>query len=48
MLPPGLALIALSERAWAKAKDVPVRDYYFDLHKERKILFQAKAPTPSR
>ena len=36
MLPPGLSLIALSERAWTKAKDVPVRDYYFDLHKERK------------
>ena len=36
MLPPGLALIALSERAWAKADDVPARDYYLDLHKERK------------
>ena len=36
MLPPGLALIALSARAWAKAETVPVRDYYFDLHKERK------------
>ncbi len=35
MLPPGLALIALSARAWAKAESVPPRNFYFDLHKER-------------
>jgi len=35
MLPPGLAFIALSERAWAKAEKVPPRNFYFNLQKER-------------
>jgi len=35
MLPPGLALIALSERAWAKAEQIPSRNFYFNLPKER-------------
>lgn len=35
MLPPGLALIALSERAWKKAEGVKTRNFYFDLLKER-------------
>ncbi len=35
MLPPGLALIALSARAWKKNETVGVRNYYFDLAKER-------------
>ncbi len=35
MLPPGLALIALSERAWDKAEQQPVRNFYFNLPKER-------------
>lgn len=35
MLPPGLSLIALSERAWEKNADVPPRNFYFDLKKER-------------
>ena len=35
MLPPGLALIALSERAWKKAESLPFTDFYFDLRKER-------------
>jgi len=35
MLPPGLALIALSERAWAKAGQVPLCNFYFNLPKER-------------
>ena len=35
MLPPGLAFIALSERAWAKAAQVPPRNFYFNLPKER-------------
>lgn len=34
MLPPGLALISLSERAWEKAEQVS-RPFYFDLCKER-------------
>lgn len=35
MLPPGLALIALSERAWDKAERVPPRNFYFNLPRER-------------
>lgn len=35
MLPPGLALAALSDRAWAKADSVAPATYYFDLKAER-------------
>jgi aspartate aminotransferase-like enzyme len=35
MLPPGLAFIALSERAWKKAENVPAQCYYLDLRQER-------------
>lgn len=35
MLPPGLGLIALSERAWERAADVCQPRYYFDLIRER-------------
>lgn len=35
MLPPGLALIALSGRAWGKTTDVEPNNYYFQLKKER-------------
>jgi len=35
MLPPGLGLIALSERAWAKAATVPPACFYFNLLSER-------------
>ena len=38
MLPPGLALIALSEKAWAASKNGKLPRYYFDLAKERKNL----------
>ena len=38
MLPPGLALIALAERAWEKAERVPPRNFYFALLKEREAL----------
>lgn len=36
MLPPGLALIALSERAWAKTATVTPSCFYFNLQGERK------------
>ncbi|MDR2076920.1 MAG: alanine--glyoxylate aminotransferase family protein [Desulfovibrio sp.] len=36
MLPPGLALIALSPRAWARAETLPARNFYFNLCAERK------------
>ena len=35
MLPPGLALLALSARAWDKASTVPRKSFYFDLLAER-------------
>ncbi len=35
MLPPGLALVALSERAWAKAEALGPRHFYFNLLAER-------------
>jgi aspartate aminotransferase-like enzyme len=35
MLPPGLALIALSERAWRRAEGVRQPRFYFDLVRER-------------
>jgi aspartate aminotransferase-like enzyme len=38
MSPPGLALIALSERAWEKAAAVPDGCFYFNLIKERENL----------
>ncbi|MGH7803578.1 MAG: pyridoxal-phosphate-dependent aminotransferase family protein [Candidatus Binatia bacterium] len=36
MLPPGLALIALSERAWKRAEGKHLPAFYFDLKRERK------------
>ncbi len=35
MLPPALALIALSERAWVKAESIATDCFYFNLPKER-------------
>jgi aspartate aminotransferase-like enzyme len=36
MLPPGLAFIALSDRAWQKTKKAKLPRFYFDLNLERK------------
>ncbi|MBI4518225.1 MAG: alanine--glyoxylate aminotransferase family protein [Deltaproteobacteria bacterium] len=38
MLPPGLGIIALSERAWVRTKQATLPRYYFDLHRERDNL----------
>ncbi len=38
MLPPGLAFIALSERAWERAKEAKLPRFYLDLARERKNL----------
>ena len=35
MLPPGLALISLSERAWSRVEEVKSKDFYFDLLGEK-------------
>ncbi len=37
MLPPGLAFIALSERAWKLAEQSQLPKFYFDLKRERKM-----------
>ncbi|MDQ7031633.1 MAG: alanine--glyoxylate aminotransferase family protein [Desulfonauticus sp.] len=42
MLPPGLAFIALSPKAWEKVSSVKNRDYYFDLLRERQKIEQAQ------
>jgi aspartate aminotransferase-like enzyme len=38
MLPPGLAFIALSERAWERSKNATLPRFYFNLAKERESL----------
>ena len=38
MLPPGLALIALSEKAWSASAKAKLPRYYFDLAKSAKSL----------
>jgi aspartate aminotransferase-like enzyme len=38
MLPPGLAFIALSERAWERTRSARLPRFYFDLAKERENL----------
>lgn len=43
MIPPGLSMIALSERAWAMSESADLPRFYFDLTKERKS--QVKAQT---
>jgi serine---pyruvate transaminase len=48
MIPPGLAFVALSERAWEKAERVPPRNYYFDLRKAREAWKDNSTPwTPA-
>jgi len=43
MLPPGLACIALNERAWERTKEAKLPRFYFDLNREREN--QAKDTT---
>lgn len=48
MLPPGLAFIALSQRAWEAARSSNLPKFYFDLQKARKTLKEAQTPwTPA-
>ncbi len=48
MLPPGLAMIALSERAWARVETVDTPRYYLDLRKAKKKLADPDTPfTPA-
>ena len=48
MLPPGLALVALSERAWAATGRARLPRFYFDFQKERKgVAERSTAWTPA-
>lgn len=48
MLPPGLAFIALSEKAWKRNETAKLPRFYFDLAKERKNLAKdTSAYTPA-
>ncbi len=38
MLPPGLAFVSVSPKAWAKIEATPVRNFYLDLRRYRKAL----------
>jgi aspartate aminotransferase-like enzyme len=48
MIPPGLAFVALSERAWKKADSLKSRNFYFDLKKAREAWHDNSTPwTPA-
>ena len=48
MLPPGLAFVSVSEKAWKKIDATPVRSFYFDLRRYRKSLAESDTPfTPA-
>lgn len=48
MLPPGLAFVSVSEKAWRKIDATPVRNFYFDLRRYRKSLAESDTPfTPA-
>lgn len=43
MLPPGLGLVTLSERAWARVREARLPRYYFDLLEEKKAVEKNQA-----
>ncbi|MBY0512732.1 MAG: alanine--glyoxylate aminotransferase family protein [Gemmataceae bacterium] len=48
MLPPGLAFVSVSDKAWKKIDATPVRAFYFDLRRYRKSLAESDTPfTPA-
>ena len=48
MIPPGLAYLAVSERAWKRMETTKNPRYYFDLRKERKVASKGEsAYTPA-
>ncbi len=44
MMPPGLAFICASAKAWKKIDATPVRNFYFDLRRYRKSLLESDTP----
>ena len=48
MIPPGLAMVAASERAWAAAATATMPRFYFDLARHRDVLPKGQTPwTPA-
>jgi aspartate aminotransferase-like enzyme len=48
MLPPGLAFVSVSEKAWKKIEATPIRSFYFDLRRYKKSLAESDTPfTPA-
>lgn len=48
MIPPGLAYVAASQKAWNQAKDAKLAKFYFDLKKYQKSLLEEDVPfTPA-
>jgi aspartate aminotransferase-like enzyme len=48
MLPPGLAFVSVSEKAWRKIDATPVRSFYLDLRRYRKSIAESDTPfTPA-
>ncbi len=48
MLPPGLAFVSVSEKAWKKIDATPIRAFYFDLRRYRKSFAESDTPfTPA-
>jgi len=48
MLPPGLAYVAVSDKAWTKIDATPVRNFYLDLRRYRKAMLESDTPfTPA-
>ena len=43
MIPPGLAYLSVSERAWARMESAKQPRYYFDLRKERKAAAKGES-----
>lgn len=46
MIPPGLAFVSISEKAWQLAEKSKIPKFYFDWQKARKALEQPKPTTP--
>ncbi len=48
MLPPGLAFVSVSAKAWKKIDATPIRSFYFDLRRYKKSLADSDTPfTPA-
>lgn len=48
MVPPGIAMVSVSERAWQRAEDATMPRFYFDLAEARSLLATGETPwTPA-